>query len=366
MKFTVAREAFLKSLNPACGFAGREGLIPILSNVHINASDTGALWLTCSDMESGLVSRLDAQVIEGGKGCVSATRLAAYISGVDAPEVQLAVNGSGSMAVFAGRNKAKFPVIEASGYPDLPEMSGDAWTLPLEDFQTALTRTLISTARTDGMVGAHRGAIHFEPSDGKMVMTSADDHRLTLCEVECGCHKFEAFDMHRDSASKLLRLLKASSEATASISLDGNHIFMAVGPSVVLLRRMAGISYPAYAKRIPKPESGGVVVDAKSLLRAIQSARSVSDQTQSAVDLEVTESEIMVRCGGQAGEVSNSVDCVVKDYAPGKLRMNHAYICEFLSLTDGPVGFRYPRPAQNDFWVEGDATYRHFIAGMHS
>jgi DNA polymerase-3 subunit beta len=364
MKLKLDREGFVKTLGSVASFAGRENLFPILATVLLEA-DANELKLTCTDMETGLISRVPSEVAAAGSGCLPAARLLGYTSGLESSGLELYLNGTGSLQVSAGRNKAKFPTLDASGYPDLPEPSGPQYELPAKEFLKALQRALISTARTDGMVAAHRSCIHFEPETAELVLTSADDHRLTLCRVPCGDPPPTAFDLHRDSCTKLYRILKSSSSNAILMYLSENHAWVSIEGSVVIMRRTVGVAYPSYTKRILKREKGAVVTDSKSLLRAIQSACAVSDQNSSAVDLEITADEILVRSAGQAGEVSNSVACVIKDGAPGKMRINRTYLTDFLSLADGPVGFYYPRPSQNEFWIEGNENYRHFIAGMH-
>ena len=74
MKFEIDRGSFLQTIQAVIGVIERRQTMPILSNFHIEASETG-LRLTGTDLELELVSHVQAQIDQPGAVTVPARKL---------------------------------------------------------------------------------------------------------------------------------------------------------------------------------------------------------------------------------------------------------------------------------------------------
>ena len=74
MKFEIDRGSFLQTIQAVIGVIERRQTMPILSNFHIEASDTG-LRVTGTDLELELVSHVQAQIDQPGAVTVPARKL---------------------------------------------------------------------------------------------------------------------------------------------------------------------------------------------------------------------------------------------------------------------------------------------------
>ena len=103
MKATIERATLLKSLGHVQSVVERRNTIPILSNVLIEANESGAIKLTATDLDLQIVETLAGDVEIAGSTTVSAHTLFEIARKMaDGSQVQLHA-ADGRMAINAGR-----------------------------------------------------------------------------------------------------------------------------------------------------------------------------------------------------------------------------------------------------------------------
>ena len=94
MKFRIARDAFLDSLQQVQHVVSTRTTLPILSNVLIEADD-GQLRLTTTDLDVGVSGTVEAEVSKGG------ARVAVVSAGEFVGELALLANAPRTASVTA-------------------------------------------------------------------------------------------------------------------------------------------------------------------------------------------------------------------------------------------------------------------------
>jgi DNA polymerase-3 subunit beta len=91
MKFRIARDAFLDSLQQVQHVVSNRTTLPILSNVLIEAAD-GSLRLTTTDLDVGVSGTVEAEVSKEGATTLPVKRLVSIIRELPAAEVEISVD----------------------------------------------------------------------------------------------------------------------------------------------------------------------------------------------------------------------------------------------------------------------------------
>ncbi len=134
MKFTINRDALLKSLTHVQSVVERRNTIPILSNVLLNADDEG-VQLTATDMDIAVVEKVAADVSQKGATTVSAHTIFDIVRKLeDGAQVELGGGAEeGQIALRSGRSTLKLATLASEDFPamtddDLPH----SFALPAE------------------------------------------------------------------------------------------------------------------------------------------------------------------------------------------------------------------------------------------
>ena len=121
MRATVERATLLKGLSHVQSVVERRNTIPILSNVLIEASESGAIKLTATDLDLQIVETFSADVEVAGATTVSAHTLFEIARKLpEGSQVQLHA-ADGRMAVNAGRARFSLATLPRDDFPMIAE-----------------------------------------------------------------------------------------------------------------------------------------------------------------------------------------------------------------------------------------------------
>ncbi|MEO0982283.1 MAG: DNA polymerase III subunit beta [Pseudomonadota bacterium] len=251
MKLTIERADLLNAMSHVQNVVERRNTIPILSNVLMRAED-GALTFTATDLDIEAVDTADAKVERPGAATAPAQTLFDVVRKLpDGSEVEMELQGENQrLAIRAGRSNFALP------------------TLPASDFQTM-------TGDADG------DAFRIDPADFRRLI---DKTRFAISTEETRYYLNGVYLHAAESdGSKMLR----------AVATDGHRL------------ALAEIEAPPGADNLI-----GVIVPRK----AVGEIRRLIDTAQEPVEVEVSETKIVVR-SGRAVLTSKLIDGSFPDYA---------------------------------------------------
>ena len=121
MKFTIERNALLKTLGHVQSVVERRNTIPILSNVMIEADGDGVA-MTATDLDISIVERTSAAVGQPGATTVPAHTLFDIARKLpDGAEVELALEDGDRLTVKAGRSRFTLACLDKDDFPTMSE-----------------------------------------------------------------------------------------------------------------------------------------------------------------------------------------------------------------------------------------------------
>ena len=143
--------------------------IPVLEGIYLQAEGF-KLTLTGYDMEMGITTTIDCNVLVPGEMVLDAKLLGSMVSRMPAGNVTIDMDDEGMAIISGGVAEFEIPAMNASDYPSLPNTKADyAISMPTAQLREMIEKTIYAVATGRQKARPHRRAV----CDG----AGAADHR---------------------------------------------------------------------------------------------------------------------------------------------------------------------------------------------
>ena len=159
--------------------------IPVLEGIYLQAEGF-KLTLTGYDMEMGITTTIDCNVLVPGEMVLDAKLLGSMVSRMPAGNVTIDMDDEGMAIISGGVAEFEIPAMNASDYPSLPNTKADyAISMPTAQLREMIEKTIYAVA-TDDKKPAHTGEL-FVMEPGRLTIVALDGYRLAVLgrSVEC-------------------------------------------------------------------------------------------------------------------------------------------------------------------------------------
>ena len=332
MKFSADRELLLRPLQLATGIVERRQTMPILANLHIQATSDGQLTLTTTDLETELVVRLESATVEqAGEATIPARKLAdiwrslpeqAVVS-VDVHEERAEIRSHRSRFSLAVLPPADFPRVKSSG--DEVQI-----TLGADDIRRLIDKVGFAMAQQD--VRYFLNGMMLEVTTEYIRTVATDGHRLAMCTLEAGVEGAERMQVivPRKGVLEIARLLDEAGEEVL-LSVSENHMRVSYGGYSLTSRLIDG-KFPDYDKVIPRDVSRTIVGDRDTLRLAFQRASILSNEKYRGVQLQVDGDQLTVRANNPEQEEAEEIVAVSYEGERMDIGFNVGYLQDVLNV----------------------------------
>src|SRR5712692_961994 len=143
MEFSAKKSEVLKELNLTQGVVERKTTIPILSNLLIEANDSG-LRISATDLELGIRCGCPAKVKKEGSGTIPAKRLLEIVRSLPDAEIKFKILENHWVQVTCERSSFKLVGMAKDNFPALPAAPKSLASLPAGVLTTVIDRTIFA------------------------------------------------------------------------------------------------------------------------------------------------------------------------------------------------------------------------------
>jgi len=291
MKFRIARDAFLDSLQQVQHVVSTRTTLPILSNVLIEASGN-SLRLTTTDLDVGVSGTVQAEVSKEGSTTLPVKRLVSIVRELPNAEVEIAVDGKDVASITCGPSFFKIIGLAHGEFPPLPDFKGSKeYKIPQVLLRESLKKT--SYAISNDETRYVLNGIFTAFKEGKLTLVATDGRRLAMVEndLEFPASHETDFIIPTKAVQELQRLLGDEGEAVARLS--DNQIAFEVGASLIVSKLIEG-NYPNYRQVIPSEARESLAIGREALLETARRVSLLSSEKSNSVKLVVGDGSIDV------------------------------------------------------------------------
>jgi DNA polymerase-3 subunit beta len=341
MKATIERATLLKGLSHVQSVVERRNTIPILSNVLIEAAESGTIRLMATDLDLQIDETIAAAVDQPGAITVSAHTLFDIARKLpEGAQVQLSA-AEGRLTVVAGRARFNLATLPRDDFPVIAE--GELPTqfeLPAEMLKQIIDKTRFAISTEETRYYLNGIFLHVsEDANGEPVLKAAatDGHRLarvTLPRPE-GAEKMPDVIVPRKCVAELRKLLEEV-DGSVGVSLSGSKIRFDLGQAILTSKLIDG-TFPDYSRVIPTANDKLLKLDPKSFMEGVDRVSTIATEKTRAVKMALDRDKITLSV--TSPENGAAAEEVPGDYSalPFEIGFNSRYLLDILGQIEGDL-----------------------------
>src|SRR4030067_445242 len=246
MNFEIVKKEFIRGLGLMQGVAGRKTTLPILSHILLEW-DKNTLFLTGTDLETGIREEIMVKTYQKGSASVSAKKLYEIVRELPEETIHIQKKDNHRITLQCGKSVFNLAGLDPEEFPSLP-------TYQEENFSTVSTgliremieKTVFAASNEESRY--HLNGVLFAQSkqggEEMLRMVATDGHRLSL--VDRQNKKFSGIDekgiiMPKKGILEVKKIIgdRDGGEEMA-IYFNGTHGFFRLGKSLTVIRLIEG------------------------------------------------------------------------------------------------------------------------------
>lgn len=347
MNFDIDKREFLKGLSLMQSVAGRKTTLPILSHILMQW-DKNSLYLTGTDLETGIREELSATILQEGKASVSAKKLYEIVRELPDETIHIQKKENHWITLQCGKSIFNIAGLDPDEFPSLPGYQDGYFS----KISTHLMREMIEKtvyAASNEESRYHLNGILFiqkkqdsGPSDtgqgGQEIlrMVATDGHRLSLIDRESptirGIEK--GIIMPKKGVLEIKKIMgDRDGEEEMEIYFDQTHGFFKMGKSLMVIRLIDG-EFPEYEQVIPKGNDKKLVMEKEKIYGCLRRVSTMASERVEGVKFSLRKNSVELSSYHQDfGDAKEEVELVYEG-VPIEIGFNARYLMEALNVID--------------------------------
>jgi len=288
MKFSIKRDALLKSLTLAQGIIEKKNTLPILSNVLLNAKK-GKLSIIATDLDLVFYDEVsEVKITTEGATTISATILYDILRKISGnSEIKFELKSENKLNLITDNSDFNLLCLPIDNFPNfVDDFTDNEISFNRSKFLTLLNKTKISISNDDTRHYLNGIYLHVTESQSRKYLTgvATDSHRLSSSSIEIDSEKtFHPIILPKKTVFQLCNLLVDTNEKIL-IKTSDNKIEFRIG-KITLVSKVIDGKFPDYRKVVPDSNDKVLTVGASDFVQAIERVITVSIDRKEGVKL---------------------------------------------------------------------------------
>ena len=306
MKFECEKTLLASAIEGVSRAITNRAAIPVLEGIYLKAEGFN-LTLTGYDMEMGITTTLECNVLVPGETVLDARLLFSMISRMHAGDVCIELTDEGQAKISGGVVEFEIPAMNASDYPSLPVTGADnTMTLKCGMMREMIEKTIYAVSQ-DAKKPAHTGEL-FVIEPGSLTVVALDGYRLAIIKRDVECTRDIRIIIPGKTLQELLKIM-GGDEDEVKIDANRRYVVFTTNGYTIMSRLIEG-DFLNYEGVIPKDKKTRVTVDCKTFIDTIERASLIiTERLKNPLRINFAEDKVTVRCQTPLGKV-------VDEFAP--------------------------------------------------
>ena len=310
MKFSVSKEKLNEGLQAVQNVVSTRTTLPILSNVLIQANESG-LTLTTTDLDVGIRVNVEAVVEKTGATTLPARRLSSIVRELPSADIQFEVDSKNSASIRCGASFFKILGLPEEEFPPLSRFeNARVFNIKQKELKDGLKKTAYAIS-TDETRYVLNGVLH-SFKDNKLSLVATDGRRLALVDIELEFPRSQETEViiPTKAITEIGRLLKEDGEVKVSVS--DNQVAFELNNTLLVSKLIEG-NYPNYRQVIPGEARERVILERESFLNCVRRVAILASDKSNSVKLIFSKNNIDITANTpDVGEARESVAVTYK------------------------------------------------------
>ncbi len=325
MKFECEKTLLASAIDGVSRAITNRAAIPVLEGIYMKAEGFN-LTLTGYDMEMGITTTIECNVLVPGETVLDAKLLSAMVNRMPAGDVCIELNDEGQAKISGGVAEFEIPALNASDYPSLPVTGADnTMTVKCGMLREMIEKTIYAVSQDDKKP-AHTGEL-FAIEEDKLTVVALDGYRLAIVERPITAQKHIRIIIPAKTLTEVNKLL-GEDDQDVYISANRRFVVFEAGSYVILSRLIEG-EFLNYSNVIPSGYKTRVILETRDFIDTIERASLIITERLKNPLRILFDKKVTVRCQTNLGKVVDEFDADIEGEAV-EIGFNNRYLLDAL------------------------------------
>ncbi len=317
MKVIFDKSELLAHLTPCMGCISTKSTFTSIEGVYIEAREDNRCVICTYDMEKGMRTEFDCEVVEAGSYIVGAQDFFQYVKIMPSGDITLEVSDKLTARVSSGKICYMMHALNGKEFPAFPELfSKSGFLIEMQRLKSLINHTLHSIATVDAnhpeLCG---GYLNITPE--RITMVSCDSFTLSKCDMDIDLGAVE--DGNEISiiipGKSLIELNKLTEDTDEQVKVKParRHVVFEIG-DLIFFTRLIDTKYIDYNRIIQNNLPIEVTVDRAELLTSLDRASLISEKksigsSRSYVKLSFKDNTLKISSNSLTGQIYDEIGC---------------------------------------------------------
>jgi len=335
MSFEIDKKEFLRGLSLIQSVTGRKTTLPILSHILLEW-DKNSLYLTGTDLETGIREELVATIHQNGKASVSARKLYEIVRELPEEAIHIQNRENHWIKLQCGKSIFNLAGLDPDEFPSLPDYQNEYFSKILTNLIKEMIEKTAFAASNEESRYHPNGVFFVQNKQGDkdvLRMVATDGHRLSLIDRES--QKIRGLEKGVIIPKKgILEIKKILGEGEeVEVYFDQNHGFLKMGKSLMVIRLIDG-EFPEYEQVIPKGNEKKLLINKENIYGTLRRVSTMASERVEGVKFFLKKNGIELSSYHQDfGDAKEEVELVYEG-DPVEIGFNARYLMEALNAID--------------------------------
>jgi DNA polymerase-3 subunit beta len=339
MNFEIDKREFVKGLGLMQSVAGRKTTLPILSHILLEW-EKNSLYLTGTDLETGIREELNAKIHQKGRASVSGKKLYEIVRELPEESIHIQNKDNHWIILQCGRSIFNVAGLDPEEFPSLPTYQEENFsTVSTQLVREMIEKTVFAASNEESRY--HLNGVLFAQmkQDGNEIlrMVATDGHRLSLVDRENkeirGIGE-KGIIIPKKGVLEIKKIMgDRAGEAEIGVYFNTSHGFFKMGKSLTVIRLIDG-EFPEYEQVVPKGNDKKIVVEKEKMVSSLKRVSTMASERMEGIKLSFMKNSVEMSSTHQDfGDAKEEVE-VVYEGPLLQVGFNARYLIEALNVID--------------------------------
>ena len=339
MKIVCNKSDLLKGVNISLRAVPARTTMSILECILIDATES-EIKLTSNDMELGIETVIEGEIIERGKAAIDAKFLSEIIRKLPDSEITLETDDNYVATITCEKSVFTIPGKDGDDFSYLPYIERDnSIVISQFDLKEVIRQTIFSIGDNSNNV-IMTGEL-FEVTDNELKVVSLDRYRVSVRNVKLN-NTYENIKVivPGKTLNELVKIIPGDAQSEVTLYFTTNHIVFEFDNTVVISRLIEG-EFFKINQMITKDHESNITINKKEFLDCLDRATLlVKEGNKKPVILDITDGSIKINIVSPIGKMNEEID-IEKEGKDIKIGFDPKFIIDALRVIDDEVVTMY-------------------------
>lgn len=306
MEFKCDKDKLSEGLNTALKAVSSRSTLPILQSFLIK-SDHKAIKCIGNDLEMGIETRVEANIIEEGMIAVNARMFFEIIKKMPEGEITISCETS-TIRIYSGHSEFNIMAEDSKEFIMLPQVeTSNPLVLAQNILKKKIGQTIFSISLDDNRK-VLQGEL-FDIIDNQLNLVAIDGYRISIQSMKLNSpYGDTSVIIPGKTLSEVQKILSSEEDELVSIYFTEKHILFEMDQTIVVSRIIEG-AFPKYMQMFSEDFKTSIELNRHKLLYSIERAALLARESKKApVKLEIKDSKLMITSNTELGRVYEELD----------------------------------------------------------